>query len=143
MTDFPHTYTSRLQRTAPAEARLEADSCPPLEGAPPPQFEGPGGKWNPEDLLMSSVNLCMMMTLEALAERSKLEILDYSAEAEGTLDKTADGLIFTGARIRAKLQVAARDAERSKRLLELAKKHCLVTKSLAFPVELEAEVTAA
>ena len=55
MKPFPHHYSARLTDGAFAYAELTAGGVPPLRTAPPPEFEGPGDAWSPEQLLLAAV----------------------------------------------------------------------------------------
>ncbi|MBI5594645.1 MAG: OsmC family protein [Elusimicrobia bacterium] len=140
---FPHRYETSLHRTEGRRAVLKYGEARPLDGAPPPQFDGPDGAWSPEALLLSAAELCLMTTFLALAERARLEVPGYQSASEGTLDKTADGLAFTRVVQRVRLALAPADAERGAELLKKAKKHCIVSNALKTPPELEVEVVTA
>ena len=45
---------------------------PDLETAPPPEFDGPGGLWSPENLLCAAVADCFILTFRAIASFSRL-----------------------------------------------------------------------
>lgn len=143
MNPFPHRYEVRLRRSDGARGVLTSDARPALEGAPPPEFDGPAGVWSPEHLLLASASLCLMTTFLAVASKSKLTVAGYESRAEGVLDKTPEGLGFTLIVLHVALAVAEADRERAARLLETAKRHCIVSNSLKHPVELETQIKAA
>lgn len=143
MHPFPHRYEVRLRRDEGARGTLSSDGRPPLEGAPPPEFDGPPGLWSPEHLLLASASLCLMSTFLAVAGKSRLEVAGYESRAEGTLDKGAEGLVFTRILLKVAVTAAAAEREKALRLLDTAKRHCIVSNSLKRPVELEAEFRAA
>lgn len=124
----------RVPVAAEREAILVSKGVPALFGAPPPQFGGPGGRWNPEDLLLASIELCLMTTFFAIAEKSDLPVLTYNSRATGDLDKTAEGLRFT--KISVEVALGTTQYERGVELLQKAKKHCLISASLKQEVEL-------
>lgn len=135
---FPHRYEVSLKGESGPQGSLSAGPRPVLEGGAPPEFGGDDSRWSPEHLLLASASLCLMSTFAAVAAKSQLAYSDYASVAEGTLDKTPEGLRFTRVLIRATVKAA--DAEKAERLLALAKKHCIVSNSLRQPVELEAKV---
>ncbi|MDE2290645.1 MAG: OsmC family protein [Elusimicrobia bacterium] len=137
---FPHRYETRLRWVQGRAALLSSPGAPELEGAPPPQFDGPQGRWSPETLLLASLDLCLMTTFMALAGRAGLTVLDYQSLAAGSLDRTAAGLAFTRIVQTVRLSVYGDDVERARGLMEKAKKHCLVSNALRTPPELELEV---
>ncbi len=82
-----------------------------------------------------------MTTFLAVAENSKLEFLSYSLEAEGRLEKTADGYKITEITIYPKVLIQDASAEdRTKRILEKAEKHCLISTSMLSEIKVVPEV---
>lgn len=137
---FPHRYEVILTGDGDSLGTLNAGPRPALAGGPPPEFDGDDQRWSPEHLLLASASLCLMTTFASIAAKSKLEVSGYESRAEGLLDKTPEGLRFT--RILLKVTIRAVDADKASRLLDLAKKHCIVSNSLARPVEVEGSVKA-
>lgn len=138
MQPFPHRYEASLAWEGGSRAALSSGSRPVLVGGPPPEFDGEPGWWSPEHLLLSAANLCLMTTYFALARRAGLETAGYRSRAEGILDKTPEGLVFTRITLQVSIQVTR--LEEARRTLEAAKKHCIVSNSLRRPVELEASI---
>ena len=130
---FPHRYEVNLTSEGGPLGKLSAGQRPSLSGGPPPEFGGDDQRWSPEHLLLASANLCLMTTFAAIAAKSKLDYSAYDSRAEGILDKTPEGLRFT--RITLTVTVRSGDAERAARLLDMAKKHCIISNSLRVPVE--------
>lgn len=137
---FPHRYHVNLSWPGEGGATLEADGRRPIEGGAPSEFGGRDSWWSPEHLLLSSLGLCLMTTFEALGRKARLPVLDYACRAEAVLDRTETGLAFTALTLHVRVEVAPADAERAGRLLDSAKKHCLVANALAVPVTLDAAV---
>ena len=135
---FPHHYEVTLTGGANSRATMSAGPRPVLSGGPPPEFGGDDKSWSPEHLLLASAGLCLMTTFAAIAAKSKLEYSGYDSHAQGTLDKTPEGLRFT--RIALKVVIRSADAEKATRLLDMAKKHCIVSNSLRLPIELAGSV---
>jgi len=135
---FPHHYEVTMTGGADSRATMSAGPRPVISGGPPPEFGGDDQRWSPEHLLLASAGLCLMTTFAAIAAKSKLEYSGYESRAEGTLDKMPEGLRFT--RIVLKVTVRCAETEKASRLLDMAKKHCIVSNSLRQPVELEGTV---
>ena len=136
---FPHRYEVRLVADG-EESVLAAAARPEIRGGAPPEFDGSDRWWSPEDLLLSSLALCFTTTFQAFARRAKLTVLGFAAHAGGVLDKTATGLAFTSFRLRVHVRVDAADRERTRDLLERAKRGCLVANALKTPVDLEVAI---
>ena len=136
---FPHQYSATIRRTFASRARVEAPPRPALQGGPSAEFDGDVSAWSPEHLLLSSLGLCMLTTFEALAARDGIELLCWNASAKGTVDRTAEGLMFTSIVLCIELELAG-NVDRVETTLEDAKQYCLVLNSLRVPVVIEASV---
>ena len=52
----------------------------------PPEFEGPGGGFSPEDLFAQALANCFIATFKVYAEKSRIDFEDLSVNAELTVD---------------------------------------------------------
>lgn len=139
---FPHRYETTLVWEGDSRAALSSGARPVLVGGPPPEFDGEPGWWSPEHLLLSSANLCLMTTYLVLAKKARLEIGGYRSVAEGVLEKTKEGIVFTRIALHVAIVAPAERVEEARALVETAKKYCIVSNSLKRPVEVEATVAA-
>lgn len=137
---FPHRYEATLVWEGGSRAALSSGARPVLVGGPPPEFDGNPTSWSPEHLLLSAANLCLLTTYQALARKSGLDLGEYRSQAEGILEKTKDGLVFTRITLRVTIAVQAARVEEARKLVETAKKYCIVSNALKRPVEVEATV---
>lgn len=138
---FPHLYTV-LVEGVPDGGLVSAGMRPEIHGGPPPQFGGTDTHWSPEHLLLGAAGLCLEATFQALSRRRSLAVLRYLSRVEGKLDKTDKGIAFSAIVIHVDVTVPAADVLSAEEVLLDAKKHCIVTRSLALPVELVASVHA-
>jgi len=101
---------------------------------PPLEYGGSADTLNPEELFVAAINSCLMLVFQHIAASSGVMIESYEASAEGIVEKTRDGLRFTGVSVLA--QVKAGAAATAAKLGELAelKKFCLVSNSVSCPV---------
>ena len=112
-----------------------------IESAPPPEFDGPGGVWSPETLLVATIADCFILTVRGISRAARFEWEMLEANVEGKLERLADGAQFTPYLTRATLTVkAGADQVKAKELLEWAEKVCLVANSLKGERLLEATV---
>lgn len=100
-------------------------------------FKGDPKLYNPEDLLLSSLVSCHMMSYLYVCEQNGIEILAYSDQAEATLEVLADG---SGRFINVKLnpKVSIKNKEKVEEALSLHKKAnqlCFIANSCNFPIE--------
>ncbi len=144
MQAFPHCYTIQASATAEGDVTLAGADKPSLPSAPPREFDGPGDRWSPEDLLVAAVADCFILTFRSIAKMSKLSWEAIECRAEGALDRVDKVMQFTEIHLFAKLTVNAEaDAEKAKQLMQKAEAVCLITNSLKTKVHLEAEVVVA
>jgi len=141
MKPFPHCYSARLTGGPFAYGDLTAAGVPALRIAPPPQFDGPGDAWSPEELFLAAVESCFLFTLRAMARMSKLEFTELRVDAEGIVDRVDRVTRFTGIVLRAVLTVpVGTDRAVALTVLEKTKSGCLVSASISTPIRLEAEI---
>lgn len=142
MDAFPHEYKVTAGAASEGEITLTAEGLEPLPSEAPAQFDGPGDRWSPEDLLVASVADCFILTFRAIARFSKLEWTSLECSATGILDKVERTPCFTAFEITARLQVPeGTDTDKAHKLLEKSEANCLVTNSLKSSITLKAEVT--
>ncbi len=139
---IPLFYEAEIEWTGERKGELRSPNLPPFPVAAPPEFQGHEGIWTPEHLYVASVNVCFMTTLLAVAQLSKLEIVSFSASARGKLDKIEGvGYQMTEIVIRPKLIIrSSRGLERAAKILEKAKKNCLISNSIKTVVTVEPEL---
>lgn len=135
---FPHHYQAWLVRTLSSRARLEAPPRPQISGGPPPEFDGDATAWSAEQLLLSSIGLCVLTTFEAFAARDRVDLLAWEARVGGCVDKTEHGPRFTKFTVEVDMEVS--DVERARGTLDEAQRHCLLVDALKAPVEIVARI---
>ncbi|HKZ80583.1 MAG TPA: OsmC family protein [Pyrinomonadaceae bacterium] len=137
-------YRTEVEWTGERHGDLRAPVLPGLKVDAPPEFQGHEGVWTPEHLFVASVNSCFMTTFLAIAGNSKLEFFSFKADARGKLEKIdGQGFVMTEIVLHPKLVIShARDAERARRILEKAEKHCLISNSIKTDTRLEPEINA-
>ena len=125
---LPHLADGSLDLMAPVAAYL-------------PEFGGNGKEWSPETLLCAAIADCFVLTFRGIARASKLTFADVACDVAGKLDRVDGQLRFTGFTLRARLAVPPdTDEARARALLEKAERGCLISRSLAAPTTLAAEV---
>ena len=134
-------YKNSIKWKEERKGLLSHPGKPDIQIATPPEFKGHPGIWTPEDMFVASVNSCIMTTFLHYAERQALEFLDYESEAEGTLERVENKFMFSGVRVMPKVTVASSDKiEKTKALIELSEKNCLISNSIACKVEVHLDI---
>ncbi len=141
--DDQYSYKTEVEWTGERHGELRGEELPKLKVDAPPEFNGHDGVWTPEHLFVASVNTCFMTTFLAIAENSKLEFVKFKADAAGTLEKLdGQGFVMTHITLRPRLTLKnPRDAERARRIIEKAEKHCLISNSIRSEISLEPQIS--
>jgi peroxiredoxin-like protein len=110
----------------------------------PPEFKGDPDVWTPEELLVGSLNTCIMLTFLSLAQARGLTLAAYESEAEGLLENVEGKFRITEVTVRPHVTVK-REAEldRARELMERAEGECFISNSIKSKVEIIAEFTGA
>ena len=140
---FPHRYTVNALAAPDGVVTVRSTELEDIQSTAPVEFGGPPGNWSPETLFVAAIADCFVLSFRAVSRASKLEWIEVDCAAEGTLEKTADGLAFTRIDMQVVLRIpAGGDTARAERLLEKAEKSCLVSNSIKPAVHLSARVSA-
>jgi peroxiredoxin-like protein len=137
-----YTYRTGIRWTDRKIGTIAAAGKPDIQVATPPEFKGHEGIWSPEDLFVASVNICLMTTFLAFAERAGLAFTSYESDAEGLLELVEGKFQFTRIVLKPRLTVKqGEDAAKAKELIAKAEAHCLISNSMKTRVVLEPIVT--
>jgi organic hydroperoxide reductase OsmC/OhrA len=111
-----------------------------LTAAVPPEFDGPGGGFSPEDFYALALANCFTATFQVIASRSKLEFAGFVAKGTLVVDRDEKGAPWMKHfHLHAKVE-GAKDPERAKRLLEKTSQSCLILNSVRTDKTFEFEV---
>ena len=107
-----------------------------IPGSSDPAFRGDPSRYNPEELLLSSLASCHMLWFLHLCAESGVVVLAYEDTPSGTMAETADGGgHFTNVTLYPKVKVAeAAMLARVDDLHHRANKLCFIANSVNFPV---------
>ena len=108
----------------------QANTSSPLTCAIPPEFNGPGGGYSPEDFYALALANCFIATFKVFAQNSKLEFKKLNVNAELAVDRNDKGLPWM-ARMSFQVQIEGTDnRELALRVLDKTSKGCLVLNSV-------------
>ena len=123
---------------------LQAAEKPAIIVGSPPEFKGEPNIWAPEELLVGSVNTCMMLTFLSLAESRGLTPAEYASEAEGLLEDIGGKYSFTEITVRPLISVKSEAAvEPTRKIMESAERHCFISNSVKAKVNVVARLVVA
>lgn len=114
----------------------------PIEGSSDPAFGGDATRYNPEELLVSSISACHMLWYLRLCSDNGIIVTDYVDQATGTMEETADGSgRFKEVTLHPIVTItdeAGTDKARS--LHQEANRMCFIANSCNFPVKHACEI---
>jgi organic hydroperoxide reductase OsmC/OhrA len=141
MKSFPHTYTATAAADPTGNVMSSLGNGCRVEIAPPVEFDGMGDVWSPEELLMSSVASCLVLSFKSIARAYDLNWLHIECFADGQLEKVERKVKFTRVHTRVKLTITSlEDSGEAKRILEKAEDTCFITNSLAAETGFSCEI---
>jgi len=114
---------------------------PELAGSADPTFRGDATRHNPEDMLVSALSTCHMLSYLHMATVAGVVVTDYRDAAEGTMVTEGDGGHFTEVVLRPTVTItAASDPAKAEAAHEAAHHACFIANSVNFPVRCEPRV---
>ena len=142
MAEASYVYESEIEWRGEKDFRLGGDKLPDIAAGAPPEFKGREGVWSPEHLFVASLNSCYALTLLAIAEFSKVQLVSLECRAKGKLDKLPGSTYqITEIVVRPRVVIASsNDLARMPRILEKAKENCFVSNSIKSKITIEPEV---
>jgi organic hydroperoxide reductase OsmC/OhrA len=93
-------YKATTTWSSARRGSLSAAAKPNVVVGSPPEFKGEPDNWAPEELLVGSLNTCMMLTFLTLAQTRRLTPVGYESEAEGLLENVAGKYQITNIEVR-------------------------------------------
>jgi len=114
---------------------VNADGKPSIEGSSARVFHGDPARWNPEELLISALSQCHMLSFLHVATARGVVVTSYDDNATGILALDADGSgHFTSVTLRPMVTVAAGDLALVAEIHREASEKCFIAGSVNFPV---------
>lgn len=144
MHPYPHVYHASASGAPTGTVAANSPALPELTTAPPPEFDGPGGTWSPETLLVAAIADCFILTFRAVSRGAKFEWSKLECSVEGVLERSEGVAQFTRYVTRAKLTAAPGvDRAKATQLLEKSEHACLIANSLKGARSIEVEIVEA
>lgn len=146
---FKHTFTAQLEwraertsttdRSYPKTHHISIQGKQSIEVSAAKAFKGNPSLYNPEDLLLSSLMSCHMMSYLYVCSQHDIEVLSYNDKAQAFLETHSDG---SGKIVEVRLSPSVVISDPSKITLALslhtqANKLCFIANSCNFDVHHE------
>ena len=133
-------YKANTAWSSARRGKLSASGKPNIDVGSPPEFKGEPDIWSPEELLVGSVNTCMMLTFLTLAQAKGLTPVRYESEAEGLLENIEGKYRITEVMIRPRVSVNDKgELERAREIMGGVEAQCFISNSIRSKVSLAAE----
>ncbi|MBN2479460.1 MAG: OsmC family protein [Parachlamydiales bacterium] len=133
MSMFPLKYEVIANASEGISNKWESSvkGLPKIEVAVPPEFNGPGKAYSPEDLYGLAVLNCLIAVYKDICEKNQIKFKEINGKIIVTLDKSheGNGLVITHLDITFDISGAS-DKDKARIFLEKALKTCPVTNSI-------------
>ncbi len=122
------------------EARVSPD-VPVLRLSADPAFRGDARLLNPEQLLVTAVVSCQLLSFLAVAARARVEVRAYEDNGEGVMPEDEPPVRLTVITLHPRIRVAPGTSEaKVLHLVDVAHRECFVANSLRTEIRIEATV---
>jgi len=133
-------YRAKTAWSSARRGTLSASGKPNVVVGSPPEFKGEPDIWAPEELLVGSLNTCMMLTFLTLAQAKGLTPVGYESEAEGLLANIEGKYRITEVTVRPRVSLKGKaELERAREIMESVEAQCFISNSIKSKVTLTAE----
>lgn len=123
---------------------ITCGSKPTILGSADPAFLGDSSRYNPEELLLSSLSACHMLWYLHLCANVGITVTEYTDNPTGRMVETTNGSgYFESVTLKPSIRIgAADDIELATSLHDKAHSFCFIANSVNFDVRCEPEVLA-
>jgi len=137
-------YKTNVAWDSARRGALSAAGRPNIIVGSPPEFRGEPGVWAPEELLVGSLNTCLMLTFLTLAQARGLTPAGYESEAEGLLEHVEDKYRISEVTVRPRITLKAEtELELARKAMEGVEANCFISNSITSKVRLTPEFVVA
>lgn len=136
-----YTYNTQLRWISERMGNLSSKGKPNIEVATPPEFGGHTGIWSPEDLFLSSVEVCILTTFLWFVNKEHINLKSYSSKATGTVEKIDGKYIFNSIYIELEIGISSNDNRLIvEKILKKAPRACLISNSIKTDVHIKSKI---
>lgn len=116
-----------------------------IDLAVPPEFQGPGGATNPEEMLTSAIASCYGITFGIVAANRKLPVQSFKVDAVGSVEQAGPNFTYKAIVLRPTIVLSAEATdEQLTTAADLAHKadaYCIITNAVRGKVVVAVEPT--
>ena len=118
---------------------IVSEGKPTIPGSSEPAFRGDRTRYNPEELLVSTLSSCHMLWYLHLCAVAGVVVEEYRDEATGVMEQGPDGSgPITEVTLHPKVKISAGDRDKAISIHEEAHHMCNIARSVNFRVRCEA-----
>lgn len=133
-------YNTNLEWIGEKKGILKCKGKDDIKIACPPEFGGHENIWSPEDLFLSSIEVCTMTTFLYLIKKEKINIVYYKSNADAIAELIKNSFEFSSIIIHMKIGVLSeKDKIKVNKIINKIPNLCIVSKSIKPNVILDAE----
>lgn len=120
---------------------IRIDGKPAVDGSADPNFHGDPARPNPEDMLVSALSACHMLSYLHMATVAGVVVTAYTDVAEGNMVTEGDGGHFVEVVLHPVVTISiASDPVKAKAAHDDAHHACFIANSVNFPVRCEPRI---
>jgi peroxiredoxin-like protein len=136
-------YKTRIKWFGDEKGEIYSEGNPEIKIALPEQLDGPGGFISPDELFVSSVGSCAMLTFFWLLKNKDVNVISYESVAEGASQIADDGEFrFTGVKLKLEIVIANQDdLPKVNDAIKKLDTWCCISNSIKTRVIIEPKVT--
>lgn len=136
-----YSYQTGLKWMEEKKGVITAEGKPDINIACPPEFGGHSGIWSPEDLFLSSVEVCTMTTFLWLVNKKHIQLKSYESKASGFAELVDNVFHFQSIKIHMKVGISSEeDRIKIEQVIENIPKFCVVSNSIYPPVDFDVDI---
>jgi organic hydroperoxide reductase OsmC/OhrA len=138
-----YRYKARTSWTGERHGAMSAAGRPDIPVGSPPEFRGDGKSWAPEELLLGSVNTCILLTFLSLIQGCGVTLVAYDSEVEGLLEHKEGAHQMTQVTVRPHVTVASEaEIATAREIMDEVEPRCFMSQSIKARVSVEAQFAA-
>ncbi|MCD6327002.1 OsmC family protein [bacterium] len=139
-------FPTSLEWTIEHQGLAHAPDKPSIPIACPPVFckGSPSDMWTPEELFVSSLEVCILLSFISQAKRHKVTFTSFKSEADGKLEFVGKEFMFSKITVNVDIEVPEdQDPEKVRKALADSKTRCLISASMKTEIEINANIVKA
>jgi organic hydroperoxide reductase OsmC/OhrA len=137
-------YKANTTWSSARRGALSATGKPNIVVGSPPEFKGDPDVWAPEELLVGSLNTCLMLTFLTMAQARGLTPVGYESEAEGLLENVEGKYRITEVTVRSRVVLKEEaELERARKTMEGVEAQCFISNSIRAKIKLSPDFVVA